>query len=144
MGEDGCIIIPLFTSRTFGNMRRNAYFCLPVHKGHSKHDRFIASSGAKPSQTPPPPFTELRTHRIALRHARRRISDFVTRHTGSGGNLPLLFKHRVRNIANPPGFIAHFYADCPGTRRAKFITIRRLPLPAGTLGSRRTRKMRCI
>ena len=51
--------------------------------------------------------------------ARRSIRVFVTRHTGSDRNFTCQIKHRVRIHKNPPCFIAYFYADCQGTKRAE-------------------------
>ena len=80
MGADGCFIILLFTSCTLRTMS--------VATRHTRHDRFIASCGAIPSQISPPLFTELRTSRMTLR-AHVGVSEFLLPVTpGQAGSAP--------------------------------------------------------
>ena len=109
-GAGGCIITLYFTSRTLRTMS--------VATRHTRHDRFIASRGAWLSQTMPPLFTELRTFHMTLwMHVG--VSEFWSPVTpGQAGTSPAKSSIEFRFSRNLPCFIAYFYADCQGTKRA--------------------------
>lgn len=110
-GAGGCIITLYFTSRTLRTMS--------VATRHTRHDRFIASRGAWLSQTMPPLFTELRTFHMTLwMHVG--VSEFWSPVTpGQAGTSPAKSSIEFRFSRNLPCFIAYFYADCQGTKRAR-------------------------
>ena len=93
---------------------------MSVATKHTGHDRFIASCGRSHLR----PVSAL--HRAShIPHdtagARRSIRVLITRHTGVSRYFPCPIKHRVQILTNLPCFIAYFYADCQGTRRAHVI-----------------------
>ena len=110
MEADGCIIILGITSRTLRTFVgcNKTYWTWPIYSLQrnmtvSDHISALHRASHVPNDT---------------MGARRSIRVFVTRHTGSDRNFTCQIKHRVRIHKNPPCFIAYFYADCQGTKRA--------------------------